>query len=286
MTPEMIKNRGLDAAEAEVVRIALHFRFAEANRLRISMSGKAIDDWPAWIAEREHLGHFVISLASRIVTSAAEASVGEFARTVTAADWARFDSIKERVAARDDEAYSRQFRREPGRVSLQKNRMHVAFEVIHGHEGLSQREREDFSVSEADEKRADEARTLRHADCIDVSKFDSGLRGGFADDWDDLTQMLARSQLRHHAAILAMDVHLRRDNARQDFYAVGDDCGGRLIAGGFDSENSRGHFTLRFALNAYVSIRRWTAFCSSSFAASTVINIREQTNWRSELSRL
>src|SRR5690348_2176015 len=248
MTPEMIKNCGFDAAEAEVERIAFHFRFAEANRLRISMSGKAIDDWPARIAEREHLSHFVISLASRIVASAAEAGVGEFARTVADADWARFDSIKERVAARNDEAYSRQFRFAPGGMSLQKNRMHVAFEVIHGHEGLSQRERENFSVSEADKERADEARTLRHADCINVSKRDSGLRGGFADHGDDLAKMFTRGKLRHHAAILAMDVHLRCDDARQDLYAVDDDCGGRLIAGGFDSENSRGHRAASFRL--------------------------------------
>src|SRR5690348_9766927 len=137
MTPEMIKNCGFDAAEAEVERIALHFRFAEADRPGISVCCEAVDDRPAWIAEREHLGHFVISLASRIVTSATETGVDEFERAITCAEWASFNSIKKRVAARNDEAYSRQFRRAPGRVSFQKNRMNVAFEVIHGHEGLS-----------------------------------------------------------------------------------------------------------------------------------------------------
>src|SRR5690348_9806784 len=137
MTPEMIKNCGFDAAEAEVERIAFHFRFAKANRFRISMRGKAINDWPTRIAEREHLGHLVVGLAGRIVTSATEAGVDEFERAITCAEWASFNSIKKRVAARNDEAYSRQFRRAPGGMSFQKNRVHVTFEMIHGHEGLS-----------------------------------------------------------------------------------------------------------------------------------------------------
>jgi hypothetical protein len=41
-----------------------------------------------------------------------------------------------------------------------------------------------------------------------------------------------------------MDVDLRSNDAGEDFSAVGDDCGGRFVARGFDAEYARGHFLI------------------------------------------
>ena len=78
MTAEMVEHGGLDAAEAEIVRIAFHFRFAETNSFGIAVRGQLIEDGSAGITEGEHAGDFVVGFACGVVTSAADAGVGEF----------------------------------------------------------------------------------------------------------------------------------------------------------------------------------------------------------------
>ena len=41
VTAEMVEHGGFDAAEAEIVRIAFHFWFAEANGFRIAVQRRA-----------------------------------------------------------------------------------------------------------------------------------------------------------------------------------------------------------------------------------------------------
>ena len=86
---------------------------------------------------------------------------------------------------------------------------------------------------------------MRYADSLYVFQLQTGLRKRFAHYGHDLPQMLARSQLRNHAAVFAMDVDLRRDDTGQDFASVGDDCRRGFVARGFDSENSRAHGSLQ-----------------------------------------
>ena len=62
-------------------------------------------------------------------------------------------------------------------------------------------------------KRADEAGPLRNADRVDVLKLEIGLGKRFADDGNNLAKMFARGEFGNDAAVLAMDVDLRRDDA-------------------------------------------------------------------------
>ena len=59
----------------------------------------------------------------------------------------------------------------------------------------------------------------------------------FAHDRDDLAQVLAGGKLGHHAAVFAVNRHLRGHDVRKDAAAVGDNRGGGFVAGGFDAEN-------------------------------------------------
>ena len=59
----------------------------------------------------------------------------------------------------------------------------------------------------------------------------------FAHDRNDLAEMLARGEFGDYAAVFAVDVDLRGDDAGEDAAAVGDDCGGGFVAGGFDAED-------------------------------------------------
>ncbi len=74
---QMIEQSCLDAAEAEIVGIASHFRLGEADRPRIPVRGKLVDDWAAGIAQRQHARDFVVGFAGSIVARAADARIGE-----------------------------------------------------------------------------------------------------------------------------------------------------------------------------------------------------------------
>jgi len=78
MAAEMIEHGGLDAAEAEIVGIAFHFWFAEANGFCIAMGGELIENRAARIAESEHASDFVIGFAGGVVAGAADAGIGKF----------------------------------------------------------------------------------------------------------------------------------------------------------------------------------------------------------------
>src|SRR5206468_3980945 len=94
-----------------------------------------------------------------------------------------------------------------------------------------------------DEKRPDEAWTLRHRHGAQVRPGGPGLVEATFDDAADVADALTRRQLGHAAALLAMNRHLRRDDVGSQrprlrhVAGLFDDGGGSLVAGGFDSED-------------------------------------------------
>ena len=107
--------------------------------------------------------------------------------------------------------------------------------MIHRNERLIQSLGERFGVGDADEQCADQAGALRDADGVDVLEREVGFAESFADYRDDLPEMFARSEFRHDAAVLAVNIDLRSDNAGENFAAVGHDGGSRFVAGRFDA---------------------------------------------------
>ena len=123
---------------------------------------------------------------------------------------------------------------------LKEQRLDVPGEVVHRHERTIQRERERLRERDADEQRADEAGALRDGNGIELLEI--GLRGieRRADDAADVADVLARRELGHDAAPLAVDGHLRRDDVRSDRpRAIGlrDHGGRRLVARRLDAQH-------------------------------------------------
>jgi hypothetical protein len=60
--------------------------------------------------------------------------------------------------------------------------------------------------------------------------------------------MFARGKLGNNAAIFAVNIELRGDNAGQNFATIHDNGGGRFITRRLDSQNARWHVSfLRFS---------------------------------------
>src|ERR1700722_19411584 len=119
--------------------------------------------------------------------------------------------------------------------------MDVALEMIDRYKWLANFARQHLPIRQADKKRAHESRSVRYTDGVNIRKSKLSLREGFTNHRNDLTQVLARSQSRHNAAVLAMNVHLRSNDAGQDLPAIGYDSSRGLITGGLNAKDTRGH---------------------------------------------
>lgn len=98
-----------------------------------------------------------------------------------------------------------------------------------------------LGISDADEQRADEAGALRNADGVDVVKLEVRFGERFAHNGDDLPKVFARGEFGNDAAILPMDINLRRDDAGKDFAAVGNNGRSRFVAGRFNAKDTSAH---------------------------------------------
>ena len=239
MFAEMVEDGGLDAAEAEVERVAARFggrEFYGSGRVVGRCRCEAIQDRSAGVAEGKELRDFVIGFAGSVIARLRDLFVSE--------GWLRRvlrDFVKNGVAAGNDEADGRQLGPFPCFVRFEEDGMNVAFEMIYRDQRLVERLGQRFGVSDADEERADEAGALGHSDGVDFLERELRLCKSFADDRHDLAKVFTRGEFRDDAAVLAVNVDLGGDDGRKDFAAVGDDGGGGFVAGGFDAENASGH---------------------------------------------
>ena len=149
----------------------------------------------------------------------------------------RADFVEDGVAARNDEADGGKFRDDSGWVSLEKDRVDVALEVIDGNERFAQGLRESFGISDSHQERTNETRALCHAHGVDVGETEAGLGQCFADDWDDLAQVFARGELRNYSAIRHVDRDLRRNGVGEHLLAVAHYGGRSFIARALDSKD-------------------------------------------------
>ena len=138
--------------------------------------------------------------------------------------------VENSVAARYDEADGGHLRMARGKVRFKNHCVNVAFEMIHGDKRLVECQGENLSVGHTNEECAGEAGALGDGDGVEVSESDFCLVECFADDWHDLAEVLAGGQFGNYAAVFAMDINLRGDDAREDAATTGDDCGGGLVA--------------------------------------------------------
>ncbi len=117
------------------------------------------------------------------------------------------------------------------------NGVDVPLDVVDADERLSAGVRERLRVADADEQRADEPRSARDGDSVDLVDRDARLVERLVDDRADLLEVLARRDLGHDAPVDAVRRDLRRDDVRANMAAVLDDGRRGLIARRLDAEH-------------------------------------------------
>ena len=130
-------------------------------------------------------------------------------------------------------------------AGLHEDGVDVAFEVVDGDQRLVEAEGEGFGVGDADEQCAGEAGAFGDGDGVEVGEGDgwpaARWRGhGFADDGDDVAEVLAGGEFGDDAAVVGVERHLRGDDVGEGGGAGADDGGGGLVAGAFDAEDQAG----------------------------------------------
>jgi poly(A) polymerase len=145
------------------------------------------------------------------------------------------------VAAADDQREDRQCEGVLLALAhLQQNRVDVAFEVIDGDERLAEGEGQGFGVGDADEQSAGEAGAFSDGNGVQVGELDAGAGDGFADDGDNVAQVLARGEFGDDAAVDRMHRHLRGDDVGERLRARAHDGGRGFVARAFDAEYQAG----------------------------------------------
>ena len=119
----------------------------------------------------------------------------------------------------------------------------MAGQMMHADERESGGGGRGFRERHADQQRTDEAGTLRDGDRAEIVPGGPCVGQRAIDDAADVADVLARGELRHDAAPLAVDGHLRGDHVRANrprlrrVAGLFDDRGRCFVAGGFDAED-------------------------------------------------
>ena len=173
----------------------LDLRGQELHGCRIAMRREPVDDRASGITETEQLCDLVESLAGSVVTSVANIVVSPPLIVLRG-------QIEMCVPSRDNQS-------EHGKLQLviallplfQQNRMDVTFEMVDGNQRLVEGEGQSLGVADAHKQRSGKAGSLGDRDRIDRVESLVGLSQRLTDDRHDRPQMLARRQLRNHAAV-------------------------------------------------------------------------------------
>jgi hypothetical protein len=112
------------------------------------------------------------------------------------------------MPARDDEDDGRQRHL----AMLEDERLDVPGQMMDGDDRHAPGPRQRLRERDADEKRPDETGTLRHGN--QIVRRHAGITDCPFHHAADVADMLARRQLRNDASPLAMNLHLRGDDAR------------------------------------------------------------------------
>ena len=242
MLPHVVEHRSLQSAKAEVQRISFHFRRTEFHRSSrtIRSRGQPIQNRSSGIAQPKQLRDFVVRFPGGIVPRLPDLAITQERTRILHVRIFRLHFIKYRVPPRNDQAHRRQPRRPPRFVRFQKNCMHVPLKMIHRYERPPQRLRHRFSVRNSDQQCPHQPRPLRHTNRVHIRKLHPRLRNRLTHHRHDLPQVFPRRQLRHHPAILAVNLDLRSDDTRQNLPPVRDYRRRRLIARRFNPQDSHG----------------------------------------------
>ena len=123
------------------------------------------------------------------------------------------------------------------RVVAERAGHHVPVQVVHRHERQPARGGERLRGRDADEQRADQPGSARDRDLLDVVEPRAGPLERVGGHRVDQLQVVARGDLRHHAAVARVQQPLRGDHVREDPAVVADDRGAGVVAARLDGED-------------------------------------------------
>ena len=109
--------------------------------------------------------------------------------------------------------------------------------MVNADVGYSPAERDPFGHGKPHQEGAHQARTARHRDAIQILQLDPRFFESPINDRKDVAHVLTGSQLRHDAAIGAVDSILGRDDAGKNRAAVEQHCRCRVITRGLYTQN-------------------------------------------------
>ena len=113
----------------------------------------------------------------------------------------------------------------------------MALDVVDRNERHIERQCSRLGKIHADEQRADKAGRIGHGDGVQLAARQAGVLQRLLGKTVDGLNMLARGDLRHNAAVFAVQRHLRGDAVRQDASSVLHNGDGGLVAGGLNGKD-------------------------------------------------
>ena len=163
----------------------------EGDGAGVAVGGEGVDPGAAGVAETEELGDFVVGFAGCVVDGAAYVLVLPRSAGSLLLVWV-LGEVEVGVSAGDDEGEERQAHGGcRGFAGFHEDGVDVAFEVVDGDERLGEAVGEGFGVGDADEEGSGETGTFGHGDGVEVGEGEVGAGEGFADDEDDVAEVLA-----------------------------------------------------------------------------------------------
>ena len=208
----------------------LDLRRGKLHRLRVAVLRELVDDRAAGIAQRQQFGHFVEGLAGSIVARVPDVAVRPTPALL-------LGQVQVRVAAGD---HQRQHREIDFVIALlpllQQHGVNMAFQVVDGDQRLLQGKRQRLGITDTHQQRSRQSGPLSHGQRVDRLVGLAGLRQRLAHHGHNRPQMLARGQLRHHAAIGLVGRNLREHDVGDNLLADAHHGGRGLVTGALDAE--------------------------------------------------
>ena len=164
------------------------------------MRRQAVDDGASGIGEAEQLGDLIVGFAGGIVSGLTEQGVPEVL----------IHAKQVGVAAARHQRQRGQFHRRAGAARFQNHGVDVAFNMVDRDQRQAAGEGQRFGIGEAHQQGSHQAGPRGGGNGVQAAQRNRGPLQRFTHHGNDGAQVLARSQFRHYAAILAVGVHLRR----------------------------------------------------------------------------
>ena len=200
-------------------------------RRRVAALGQRVEERPAGKRQADPLADLVEHLAHGVV-----AGLGHGVQAPAA--FLRFD--QQRVATRHHQPHEPIRRRRRLLATLfQPGRVEVRLEVVHPVEGNAARPGDGTPDREPDQQRSDQARTSGRRHHVDVVEHDAGALERLVTHRRPVAQVLARCDLRHHSAPLAMRFELARHHRGEHAGAAVEDGARGVVARGLDAQHQR-----------------------------------------------